>query len=382
MVAACPFPTHQGTQVLIRHLASALAYAGHEVHLITYGYGEYDDEFPFHLHRSAKVGDSLRSGPNLKKPAADAALMLTAARVIKAHQCDLLHVHNVEGLGIGAVLKLQSSIPMVYHAHNAMGPELPTYFKAHLAQAFASVVGDVIDKTLPKVADAVIAFDDDHKSLHEVHGISSERIHVIAPGLFGQELADPCDQTTSRILQEIGEGPWVLYAGNPDAYQNLPLLWKSFQMAREQRPELKLLVASNCDVSAFDKELENAPNREGIYLYRYHSLEELRSLFAIADLGVCSRNLWTGAPIKLLNYISVGLPVVACKAAGRHIVGKSCGKLVDPIPEQFSSAILEVLDRSPSRQAIRRRYQRFRVEGQIDAYEQVYRNVLNKKRLN
>ena len=86
--------------------------------------------------------------------------------------------------------------------------------------------------------------------------------------------------------------------------------------------------------------------------------------------------------IKLLNYISVGLPVVACKAAGRHIVNNSCGKLVDPTPEQFSSAILEVLDRSPSRQAIRRRYQRFRVEGQIDAYEQVYRNVLNKKRLN
>ncbi len=378
MVAACPFPTYQGTQVLIRHLASALAYAGHEVHLITYGYGEYEADFPFHLHRSAKVGDSLRSGPNLKKPAADAALMLTAARVIKAHRCDLLHVHNIEGLGIGAVLKLQTSIPMVYHAHNAMGPELPTYFKAHLAQAFASVVGDVIDKTLPRTADAVVVFDEDHRSLHEVHGISANRIHVIAPGLLGEELSGSCPQTTKKILAEIGEGPWLLYAGNPDAYQNLPLLWESFQKVRVKRPDLKLLVASNCDTSAFEDELEAASSRDGVYLYRYNSILELCSLFSIAQLGVCPRNLWTGAPIKLLNYISVGLPVVACKAAGRHIVGNSCGKLVNPNSDEFSSAILEVLQSMPSRQSIRRRYNRFRIESQIDAYEEVYRSVLSK----
>ena len=302
--------------------------------------------------------------------------MLTAARVIKAHRCDLLHVHNVEALGIGAVLKLQSNIPVVYHAHNAMGPELPTYFKAHLTQAFASVIGDVIDKTLPRVADAVIAFDEDHKSLHEIHGVAPKRIHVIAPGLLGEELSGAKEGTTSRILSQIGEGPWLLYAGNPDAYQNLPLLWESFYQARKQRPDIKLLVAANCELAAFDKELKQAPDTDGIYLYQYQNLDELKSLFSIASVGVCPRHLWTGAPIKLLNYISVGLPVVACKAAGRHIVGHSCGQLVDPNPEAFSRAILEVLENMPSSNTIRRRYQKFRIEEHIDSYEQVYRRVL------
>ena len=54
MIAPCPFPTHQGTQVLIRHLSTALARAGHDVHLVTYGYGEYEEDFLFHLHRAAK----------------------------------------------------------------------------------------------------------------------------------------------------------------------------------------------------------------------------------------------------------------------------------------------------------------------------------------
>ena len=33
MIAACPFPTRQGTQVTIKHLAHALAERGHDVHL-------------------------------------------------------------------------------------------------------------------------------------------------------------------------------------------------------------------------------------------------------------------------------------------------------------------------------------------------------------
>src|ERR1043166_339225 len=40
MVAACPFPSLRGSQVLIRELAHALADRGHEVHLVTYPHGE------------------------------------------------------------------------------------------------------------------------------------------------------------------------------------------------------------------------------------------------------------------------------------------------------------------------------------------------------
>ena len=379
MVAACPFPTRQGTQVLIRHLASALAYAGHEVHLITYGYGEYEDDFPFHLHRSARLGSALRSGPNLMKPAADASLILTATRVIKAHKCDLIHVHNVEGLGIGAVLKLQTGLPLLYHAHNAMGPELPTYFRRHLAQAFASVVGDVIDKTLPRVADAVVAFDEDHKVLHEVHGVSGNRIHVVPPGLLGHELSGGTRETRAELRARLGEGPWILYAGNPDSYQNLGLLWESFARVRATRPDVKLLVATNYAPEVFEKELDVLDDRSGVVVYRYRSLDELSALFSIATIGVCPRKLWTGAPIKILNYMSVGLPVVACKAAGRHIVTEACGALVDPVPEKFCEGILNVLRGTIVRGTVKKSYRRFRLEHQLPLYEQAYLRLLTNR---
>ncbi|OGQ81646.1 MAG: hypothetical protein A2289_15495 [Deltaproteobacteria bacterium RIFOXYA12_FULL_58_15] len=354
-----------------------MARAGHEVHFVTYGYGEYEGEdIPFHLHRAAKVDAGLRSGPNFKKPAADAALMLTALRVAKVYKIDLWHAHNVEGLGIGALLKLQTSLPLVYHAHNAMGPELPTYFHAHVAQAFASVLGEVLDRMLPRTADAVITFDNDHKALHEVYGIEEQRIHVIPPGLDGDEIARPAPEEVARLRELLGPGPFVLYAGSPDGYQNLSLLWEAIALVRKSRPDVRLLVATGHSTSAF----QGSSQREwpeGVVLHHFESISQLRALFAMASIGLSPRTLWTGAPIKILNYLAAGLQVVACRSAARHILTPACGLMVEGNAEAFAGAILQLLDKPVGSSEKRRRvFERYRIDNQIPAYEAVYRQVL------
>ena len=40
MLAACPFPANHGTPGSIRELAEATADRGHEVHVVTYHFGE------------------------------------------------------------------------------------------------------------------------------------------------------------------------------------------------------------------------------------------------------------------------------------------------------------------------------------------------------
>ncbi|MEZ4271485.1 MAG: glycosyltransferase family 4 protein [Myxococcota bacterium] len=377
MLAPCPFPTHQGTQILIRHLATTLRRAGHEVHLITYGYGEYEEAFSFHLHRSARINSGFRSGPSLLKPAADAALLLTASQVVKAYRCDVLHVHHLEGLGVGALLKLQSAVPLIYHAHTSMGPELPTYFRAHMAQAFASVVGEVVDRTLPRAADAVITFDPDHKALHELYGVTENRLHVIPPGIDADELRGATETEIQHMRQLLGPGPWILYAGNPDGYQNLELLWQAFALVRQKRPDAKLLVATHHEPHTFETSLKQGPGRDGIVIHRHRNLGELRAIFAIADVAVCPRVLWAGAPIKLLNYMAANIPTVACKASSRHILPTENNAMVDNDPDQFANAILHLL-KAPrgSHPKQRRTFERFRIEKQLPLYEEVYRRVL------
>ena len=160
VLAACPFPTHQGTQVLVRHLAEAQVRAGHEVELFSYGYGEAAEDTAF-THRPVKVLDAgLRSGPSLKRLINDGFLGWSLRKALLKDQFDILHVHNVEGLLIGLALRLTGvKTPLVYQAHNTMQDELPTYYSGRLARLSMRIAGGAFDYLLPRKADAQIVFD-------------------------------------------------------------------------------------------------------------------------------------------------------------------------------------------------------------------------------
>ena len=44
---------------------------------------------------------------------------------------------------------------------------------------------------MPRIADAVIVFDERQKEIHQEFGIAAERIHVVAPGLDLNEMSKP-----------------------------------------------------------------------------------------------------------------------------------------------------------------------------------------------
>jgi hypothetical protein len=72
-VAACAFPTRQGSQVLIRQAAEALAARGHEVIVACYAGGE-DIPCGVPIARAPRLpgSDRLRAGPSPAKPLLDA----------------------------------------------------------------------------------------------------------------------------------------------------------------------------------------------------------------------------------------------------------------------------------------------------------------------
>lgn len=378
MLAPCPFPTGQGTQVIIRHLACSLARAGHRIHLVTYGYGDAPVALPdgVEVHRTAPIDAGRRSGPTPLKPAVDAALLVTALKVARATGCELLHVHNVEGLALGVALRRLTGLPLVYHAHNALGPELPTYFAHAAARALAALVGDVFDRSLPRAADGLVVFDRDLAAFYQAYGVDPARIHVIPPGLDPGELAVPSAATLARVRSELGPGRWVLYAGNPDAYQNLGLLWKSLRHVRQHEPSVRVVVATPGDPASFLPELREAGVADHVRLWRHRDLDELAALHAIAAVGVCPRTLWTGAPIKILNYLAAGLPVVACRSGARHVLRPGAGVLVEAEPAVFARGISAMLAAQRPGREVSELFTLFDVAGHVGVYERLYGLVL------
>lgn len=328
--AAFGFPSMQGSQVYVRGMARALARRGHQVTVACYAHsqGEPDPEYDVVRTPSVPGYARLRAGPDLVKPLLDLAL----ARVLARQVADIVHVHNYEAPLSAILARPWQRAPLVYSAHNTMGDELHTYFEGRLARRLARLGGRALDRTVPRLADHAIAISPD--TVPVLEGLGCRAVSCVPPGV------DPEDLAPARPL-ELPPGPWVIYAGNPDRYQDLDVL----VAAMRRLPEVGLLLVSASPLDEF----------EGLGLPRLRCLvtedfQVVRRALAAADLAALPRATCRGFPIKLLNYLGMGLPTVA--AAGSAPPMPGLVRVADRDPEAMAGAIRSLCTDSTRRRAL------------------------------
>ena len=347
MAGACPYPVPQGSQVFMGETAHCLAGMDNDVRLLVYGYGIGREKVPacppepeaqsracppepegqrrVPVIRAACppfAGKPTAPGPHWGKPLHDAALLWTLRR--EAHDADVVCAHNYEAL-IAALLSGRR--PVVYFAHNAMADELP-YYCAHPETARrAARLGRWFDNAFPHRATRVIV---PHRRLAGylvLRGCDPGRVTVVPP---------PIDHTPFDAAQSDTAvlAPPVLYAGNLDAYQNLPLLTAVMERVRQAKPEARLQVAS--------AEPSDMPDTEYLPTPDFDTLR--RALLEDVIVAV-PRVSWSGYPIKMLNAMAAGRPVVSCASAAWPITDGVNGLVVpDNDAEAFGAAVLRLME--------------------------------------
>lgn len=378
-LAALPFPSRQGTQVTIQATASALARAGHDVALLTYGpaVDSPDESFPFELRRLGKTDVGVRSGPSLKRPLADVELARGALAHLSKRPLDVLHAHHFEALPIGLWLRSRLRVPLVYHAHSALGPELPSYVEPLPLKWLGLGLGMAFDRLLPRLADAVVVFDEAQAKHAASWGVARHRVRVIPPGIDPAPLSAPDLGTALTLRQRLGPGPVVLYAGNPDRYQNLPLLAGAMRRLQAEHPRIRLLVLSHHPSQAFAAIWRAAGISPSVVHWPLVADADLAAAHAVANIGVVPRNLSVGAPIKLCNYLAAGLPTVAVRQAAQSMLPDGAVVQAEPTETAFAEGMLDALERaSELGSRAREAAQTFFAEKQVPAYEALYRSLL------
>ncbi len=311
-VAACPFPTRQGSQVLIRQGAEALAARGHDVIVTAYAGGE-DIPCAVPIARAPRLpgSDRLRAGPSFAKPLLDVSLARTVSRLRQRFRPDVIHAHNIEGAAVA--IAVAGGVPVVYHAHGILSAELPAYLPERLPRLLhgaAARAGRLADRMLPRPAAATIALTEPARDALVREGADPARVFVIPPGI-AVERVDPWNARRARARVCGADEALVLYAGNPDAYQGIDALLDAVA-ALVARPgkRARLVLA----IPGPARDLPARAAARGIadrVTCLDASWEETARLLAACDVTVIPRGDPHGFPMKLLNALALGAPAIA-----------------------------------------------------------------------
>ena len=328
--AAFPFPSAQGSQVYVRGMARALAQRGNTVTVACYAHGDGVPDDCYRVVRTPPVPGyrNLRAGPDLVKPVLDLAL---AAR-LAALDADVVHAHNYEAPLAAALARLHTRTPIVYCAHNTMGEELHTYFSGRVARGLARRAGRLLDRTVPRLADHAQAISPGAVSVLE--GLGCRRVSFVPPGV------DPVDLAPVAPAPLPGDR-WVIYAGNPDRYQDLDVLIA----AMHHLPDAGLVMVSASPLDAWA-----GCGLPRLRLVQTSDFTEVRRWLAAADVAALPRATCTGYPIKLLNYLGMGLPTVAAAGSAQDLPGVV--SVPDRDPVALARALARLLDQPDHRRSL------------------------------
>ncbi len=343
MVAACPFPSVQGSQILIQELITGLCGRGHQVHLVTYPFGTTSTwRRPQHcrIHR-AQTRTSYpadHSGPHIYKPFMDMALARLLKKIICQEKVDLVHAHSHEGLITALWVRRKIPIPVLYHSHTLLGEELPTYFRTGGFRILAKALGTGADRWFPRLADHCIALSPRTAQWFQKMRFSSGRVHYLPPFSF------PPFPSNSQSPLENEPKSYILYAGNLHPYQDIELLFQSFRIVLSQKPETNLIVLTHNDPAESQLRLNKLGLQNRVFFKKGVTMEEEWKWMTNARVLALPRTRCSGYPIKLLNYLAVGRPIVVSADSARNLThGENAFVVLDSKPEAFAMGLLATL---------------------------------------
>jgi glycosyltransferase involved in cell wall biosynthesis len=156
------------------------------------------------------------------------------------------------------------------------------------------------------------------------------------------------EQTAARRA-ELGLSPedrTVVYSGTFEPYQGLPLLIEAAALVARTEPSSRFVLVGGDPRAA--RELEQQARRLGIdgrvRLVPRQPRERVWSYLSVADVTVSPRSHGDNLPLKILDYMSIGKPIVATAiTAHTAALDEECAELVPPTPAGLAMGIQRLL---------------------------------------
>jgi glycosyltransferase involved in cell wall biosynthesis len=353
MLAPEPFFEPRGTPFSEYHRIKALGELGHQIDLVTYPIGR-DVELPhLRIYRSLRppLIRKVPIGPSFTKLVLDSLMLLTTIRLAMTRKYDAVHSHEEMGL-VGVWLAKWLGIPHLYDMHSSLPQQLTNfkYSKSGLLHGlFTWAEGQMVHKS-----NVVITICQELQDT--VTGMGAGERSLLIENVMGGDVDEPSSKSAADVRAAWGieqDAPLALYTGTFEAYQGVELLIDAAAIVAKRRPDARVLIVGGepAQVEAARAKADAAGAGPIMIFTGQQPAKDIPGFVQAADLLVSPRIRGTNTPLKIYSYLRSGKPIVATNLLTHtQVLTPGIAKLVDPKPEPFANAVLQLID-SPSERA-------------------------------
>ena len=290
----------------------------------------------------------------------DIDFILKMIKILKNEKLDLIQITHPSGILVAKVLTkiMRNKIPIVYDAHNidsnfAM-ENFAIYRSKSKSKRLIMLIIVVYRKFLEKImckyiVDHITAVSAEEKEIFiKKYKLNKEKISVIPSGCHILNL--PEKKYKKDVKEEIGIDPnrliiffhgFFSYLPNKEAFKTIEnYIAPKFKEINER----VLFVMGGTGVPKFE--------RTNIKSLGF--IEDLYKVMSIADIAIVPLTRGAGTKLKVLDYLSVGLPIVTTKKGIEGIKAKNGEHaiIVNDVNDEFIDAIKYLITNEKERERI------------------------------
>lgn len=344
MLAPQPFFQPRGTPISVYFRLQALADLGHEVDLVTYHLGE-DRHFPhLKIHRIPSLFfiKKIKVGPSFVKIPMDFLLICKSFRLLMSKSYDIIFTHE-EASWFGTALAKLKKIPHLYDMHSSLPQQLENFRFSRskiLKKIFMSLERYVLKNSQSII---VICLDLMQKLEREKVAHKATLIENFLD--FDRQAYTEEQIKEERMKHAFPEEKIVLYTGNFESYQGIPLFLEAIALVDEKSIVFLLVGGNPSDVEEMKKKASELKIADRMRFTGQVSPSKVLLYIAMADVLVSPRTAGTNTPLKIYSFLKSGKPVVATNLwTHSQVLSEKISVLVDPDPKSFAHGILFALN--------------------------------------
>ena len=321
MVAACPFPASRGTPIRIQQMGEALSNANYDVHVVTYHLGTDRPTEGIQIHRTRRVRfyKDFGAGPNYSKLLLlDPMLVRRLVQITRRHSIRIIHAHHFEGaLCALAVKRILGGVKVVYDAHTSLREELFDY-NFPLPKPLKKAASDILDSGIPRWCDHVVTVSERLRDDIIDHGVPPSKVTVIPLAVNAGEFpVIPTEHARSEL--QLKDRPIVVYTGNLAPFQGVDHLMNALVGVKRVVPNVHGIIVATPN-NYYRSMVDELGLTGNVSFFPDMSFEQVRLFLAAANVVVLPRDNCVGFPVKLLNYLASGKPIVAFEGGMANVL--------------------------------------------------------------